>query len=113
MRNQKERDPRVYVPNKSYHDFESAEEFGDLVFITEGRIPNRYQLNELAMVCGDALEDAHRDDYLLVAGPTTLNCIVSAILAHKFGRVNFLIYDQRADKYTERTIVLEHGKKGK
>ena len=102
------RKPLVYVPNKSFHDFKGATKFGDLVFLTEGRLPNRYQLNEMAMVCGEELADASRDDYLLVSGPTTLNCIAAAILAHKHGKVNFLIYDQKQDKYTHRAIVLEH-----
>jgi hypothetical protein len=55
------------------------------------------------------MEGAGSEDLLLVAGPTTLNCIASALLAHRFGKVNFLIYDQKTDKYTQRTVVLEHG----
>ena len=101
-------DRRVYVPNKSHHDFSGAVSYGELVFLTEGRIPNRYQLNDLASGCSKRMEDAIGDDLLLIAGPTTLNCIAAAILGHKFGRVNFLIYDQVADKYTQRTVMLSH-----
>lgn len=102
------RRPRVYIPNKSFHDFDGASAFGDIVFLTEGRLPNRYQLNELAMMCAEKMEGSSRGDLLLIQGPTTVNCIAAAILAHRAGRVNFLFYDQAADKYTQRTVVLEH-----
>ena len=115
MNSRQQRPPRVYIPNKSYHDFKGATKFGEVVFLTEGRIPNRYQLNDLAMMCGEKMEGAKQEDMLLLAGPTTLNCIATAILAHRFGRINFLLYDQTADKYTSRTVVLEHSyaKRGK
>jgi hypothetical protein len=100
--------PRVYIPNRSYHDFKGATKYGELVFLTEGRLPNRYQLNDLALMCSQKMQGAGQDDMLLVSGPTTLNCIAAALLAHKFGRINFLIYDQKTDKYTQRTVVLEH-----
>jgi hypothetical protein len=103
-----DREPKVYIPNKSYHDFKGATQFGELVFLTEGRIPNRYQLNDIAMIIGESLKGAHREDFLLMSGPTTLNCIASAMLAHRFGKVNFLIYDQKQDKYTSRTLVMDH-----
>jgi hypothetical protein len=98
----------VYIPNRSFHDFKGATKFGELVFLTEGKLPNRYQLNELALMCSEKMEGGAAEDLLLVSGPTTLNCIASVLLAHKFGRVNFLLYDQKLDKYTQRALVLDH-----
>lgn len=98
----------MFVPNKSYHDFEGVTEFGEVRFMTEGRIPNRYMMNDLAMLVNEALSGAKKDDILLVAGPTTINCLASAVMAIKHGRVNFLFYDKNADKYTQRTVVFQH-----
>ena len=38
--------PNVYIVNKSAHDFRPAEEFGDIIFLSEGPM-NRYATNNM------------------------------------------------------------------
>lgn len=83
--------PKVYVPNKSHHDFSEAERFGELVFLTEG-IVNRYNVNDICRRCASVMHDASEGDHILISSLTVINMIAAAIMAHKFGRVNFLMF---------------------
>lgn len=100
------RTPKVFVPNKSFHDFAGATKFGELVFLTTGRL-SRFNANDIARVCEEKMQNAAPGDYLLVSGPTSVNCVASALLAYRFGRVNFLVYDSNTDSYFSRSIVLK------
>lgn len=100
--------PKVFVPNRSGHDFSPAKSFGDLVYVTDGLV-NRYQVNQLYRLCMEALKDAGPDDYILVSSLTIINSIMAMILGARFGRVNFLLYSKKEDGYEPRTIVLNNG----
>ena len=99
------RSPKVFIPNKSYHDFSDASRFGELVYLTEGT-QNRFKINDLYRRIGKIMEDAGPGDYLLVSGPSTVNAIAASILAFKFGRVNYLVYDGNQARYISRPIIL-------
>ena len=81
----------VYIPNKSFHDFSPAEEFGELRFVTEGVI-SRLNVAQLEAAASAALRDAHPDDYIVIASLPVLVCIMTGIMAAKFNSVNFLLY---------------------
>lgn len=95
---------RVYIPNKSHHDFSGAERFGELVFLTEG-IVRRLNVNQLYRECYEKMKDAHAEDYILVSSLSVLNLIVGSIMAHKFGRVNMLLFHH--GDYVPREIILD------
>lgn len=97
------RRPRVYIPNKSHHDFSKAEEYGDLVFLTEGLV-KRLNVNALYREIGEIMEDAIEEDYILVSSLSILNAIPASIMAYKFGRVNYLLH--KDGTYLERIIYL-------
>lgn len=97
-------DRRVYVPNKSYHDFADAERFGKLIFLTSGMV-RRLHINQLYRECSEGMKDAQEDDYLLVSSLAILNAICASILAHKFGKVNFLMWSPNG--YVARTVNLQ------
>lgn len=100
------RSPRVYVPNKSNHDFSNAARFGQIVWLTEGT-QNRFEINDLYRRIVPLMADAHAMDYLLITGPTTANVIAASILAHKFGRINYLLWNAWEGRYVSKPIVLE------
>ena len=102
------RHPKVFVPNKSFHDFSDANRFGELVYLTEGT-QDRFKINDLYRRIAGKLEKAGPGDYLLISGPSTVNAITASILAYKFGRINFLVYDGAMARYISRPIVLSHG----
>lgn len=83
--------PRVYIPNKSVHDFSAAEPFGRLVFLSEGNI-KKYATNIMYRRFYEILQHSGPDDYLLVTGLTSLNLIACYILTKMHGRINLLLF---------------------
>tara|TARA_Y100000310_G_scaffold327344_1_gene393554 strand:+ start:2008 stop:2334 length:327 start_codon:yes stop_codon:yes gene_type:complete len=96
-----ERQPIVFIPNKGAHDFTDAERYGEIRFLTEGTV-RRYAVNNLYRMIAEGMKDAQEQDYILISSLTILNTIVTAILARKFGKVNFLLF--RDGEYIDRTI---------
>lgn len=94
--------PKVFIVNKSSHDFSAAEQFGRIVFLSEGPM-NRYSVNNMMRLFTDAMRGSHPDDYLVPCSLNVMNSIASAILAYKHGRLNLLLFKQGT--YIERNIV--------
>jgi len=99
-----ERGPIVFIPNKGAHDFSDAERYGELVFLTHGTV-KRYSTGTLYRSLIDGLKDAKISDYLLISSLAILNAISSAILARKFGRVNYLLFCD--GRYLKRVVDID------
>lgn len=97
--------PRVYVTNKSGHDFSAAAKYGELIYLSEGRM-SKYATNNIYRLFVERLKDSREDDWLLVTGLTVMNNVASAIFGFKHGRLNLLIYDQETENYVKRVINL-------
>lgn len=99
---------KVFIPNRSCHDFSPALEFGELVYLSEGNI-KRFDTSRLYRRFMPLLENSTKDDYLLVSGLTVLNLIAAFILAQKHGRLNLLLFSSNGNKkfYIERIIIGE------
>ena len=100
------REPRVYIPNKSQHDYQDAKAFGRLVFLTTGDLP-KLKIGQLFREMEPILADAIPEDYLMIAGPTTANVVATAILASRFEKLNYLIFDGLLGRYAPRTVILQ------
>lgn len=99
---------KVYVVNKSCHDFTSAEDFGDVVFMTEGAL-DRFNTSKMFRAFKPFIERSDPSDYILLTGMTVMNSIACAMFAKKHGKLNLLIYkDRRGGKglYLEKIMVL-------
>jgi hypothetical protein len=101
-----ERTPRVYIVNRSAHDFSSAKEYGEIVFLSEGPM-NRYAVNNMHRQFDAIMEGSREDDYLVPCSLNVMNSIASAILACKHRKLNLLLF--KAGRYIERNIVFEGG----
>lgn len=97
------RKPKVFIPSKVEYDYSSASEYGELVAITSGHV-DKYSVGEMYGIINEALKDAREEDAILISGLTLNNCIATAIMTHKFGTVNFLLY--RRGEYMLRKILL-------
>lgn len=95
---------KVYIVNKSSHDFSAARFFGDIVFLSEGPM-NRYAVNNMMRLFTEKMKDSRADDYLVPCSLNVMNSIASAILAYKHGRLNLLLFKQGT--YIERNIIFE------
>ena len=51
------------------------------------------------------MKDAEKDEYLLISSLAVLNAIASAILARRFGRVNYLLFCE--GRYLKRVVDID------
>lgn len=95
---------KVFVVNNGGHDYTDAMQYGTVVFCTTGVI-DRTDTSTMFRELSDALANANPDDYLLITSLCSLCCIATGILADRFGKINFLMYD--CGKYNVRTVTFE------
>ena len=93
--------PKVYVVNKSSHNFSKASAFGEVVYLSEGRM-SRYEPNKMARRFMEKMKDSQPDDYLLMCGLSTMNSIACALFAMKHETLNLLLY--KNGRYLERNL---------
>ena len=104
---------KVYIVNDSGLDFTHAEKFGELIIMTKDLV-KRFDITSMIRIFNTAFKDASKEDYILQSGPTVMNMIACALFAHKFGRLNILLW--KADNsggeeyYISRKIVFKKGK---
>ena len=97
---------KVFVANRSgVHNYSAAEEFGDIIFVTEGRI-NRLNTTAMVIAFQEALANSSPEDFILTTGPSVLNCVGCAVFAHMHGRINLLLYKNL--EYKPREIMLDN-----
>lgn len=94
---------KVYIVNKSNHDFSPARNYGELVFLSEGPM-NRYSTNNMMRVFTEKMKLSQGDDYIVPCSLNVMNSIACAIFAHKHGKLNLLLF--REGSYIERNHVL-------
>ena len=97
---------KVYVPNKTSHDYSEAWDFGNLVFCTQGDL-HRLDVRTMQVEIERAFDDteATEEDFILVSSLTQLCGVACAIFARRFGCLNLLIID--GGRYHARTINLK------
>ena len=93
----------IYIVNKSSHNFSPAEEYGELVFLSEGSM-NRYGTNNMVREFSRIMKDSSPSDYIVPCSLNVMNAIACAIFAHKHGVLNLLLY--RRGEYIERNHIL-------
>jgi len=96
---------KVYVVNKSAHDFTDAERYGKLVFLTEGR-QYHHNANNMAARIATVLMDSEPDDYIVLTSLNVLCALTAAIfsLMHD-GRLNILLF--KNGRYAARELRLD------
>lgn len=96
---------RVYIINKSRHDFSAAKEFGKFIFLSNGLI-HKYATNRYTERFKDILKDSRADDYLLLTSVSSLNVIAAVIMMSMHGKLNLLLYNPKDNCYVHRVIKL-------
>lgn len=90
---------KVFIVNKSNHDFSAARQFGEIVYLSEGPM-NRYSTNNMCRVFTDIMKDSSPSDYIVPCSLNVMNAISCAIFAHLHGRLNLLLF--KDGSYIER-----------
>ena len=97
--------PKVYIVNRSGHDYGDAYRFGDkLIYLSEGQMP-RYQLNSMYRQFVERMKDSTEDDYLLPSSLNNMNIVATAIWLSKHKKINLLLWQK--GKYLEQTLSME------
>lgn len=100
--------PKVLVVNRSSHDYSMAEDFGELVFMTEGNMPSRYAASKMFRAFEPFIKESKKTDFILLTSMTIMCSIACSMFASKHGRLNLLLYkqDTKAEgRYIKRTII--------
>ena len=90
---------RVFIVNKSSHDFEPAKKYGEIKYLSEGSM-NRYATNSMVRQFSEVMELSQADDYIVPCSLNVMNSIACAIFAHKHGCLNLLLF--KDGTYIER-----------
>lgn len=95
---------QVWVVNNAGHDFTNAEKYGDLMqYLTHGRV-NVFNPQKLAHEFKAKMATYNENDWLLLSGGTVLNCVATAVVMAKFGKVKMLIFDAIKRDYVPQTL---------
>ena len=100
--------PKVYIVNKSIHDYSDAERFGELEFLSTGNL-KRFSTSRAYRKFWPILSKSSAKDYLLISGMPMLCIVASFILALKHKRLNLLLFNPSGNKkvYLERILIGE------
>lgn len=96
---------RIFIPNKSGHDFSASFKYGTPIYITQGLV-NRFSVGHMARKWFLALHKSNKEDFIMLTSLTILTVIGAAIFGWMHGRVNLLIF--RNNKYISRTVIFEN-----
>ena len=100
-----DKEVKVFIPNKGFHDYTDAKRFGTLTYVTTGS-QNKFGVSNMARCWDAAIQDSSPSDYILLTSLSILSSVGAAAFAMKHeGRVNFLLWQK--DRYIARTIVLK------
>jgi len=95
---------KVYIINKSGHDFEGALSFGELIYLSEGMM-DRYAITSIFRQFSEGMKDSKKDDYILLTGLASMCSVAAAIFAYKHGCINLLLF--RDNRYIERRLKID------
>ena len=94
---------KVYIVNRSAHDFSAADKYGKVIFLSEGSM-NRYATNSMVRQFDQAMKESEGTDYIVPCSLNVMNSIACAIFSHKHGRLNLLLF--KDGSYIERNHIL-------
>jgi len=93
--------PKVFIPNKGPHDYTDAEDFGELVFCTEGEV-DRYDLSLMHRQLYPLISKSEAHDFIVLTSLASLCCVACSIFVAKHGCLNLLLHYKTG--YTLRSL---------
>lgn len=94
---------KVYIVNDANYDYSKAEQYGELVYVTRGKIPI-FKTSTVRAMLEKGLVKFTKDDYLLISGSAIVNIMAATILYNKFDTVKFLVFDAKQQDYVVRHL---------
>jgi len=94
---------KVYVVNNANYDYSKAEQYGELIYVTRGKLPI-FKTNTVRAMLEKGLVKFTKDDYLLISGPAIVSVMAATILYNNFDTVKFLVFDAKQQDYVVRHL---------
>ena len=94
--------PKVFIINDSGHDYSEAKKYGELVYLTKGKVAS-YATTQHYRNFSEKMKDAKPEDYILITSLASMNCIAGWIIGTLGFPLNLLIY--KDDRYVVRRIL--------
>lgn len=94
---------KVYIVNDANYDYSKAEQYGELVCVTRGKLPI-FKTSTVRVMLEKGLASFTKDDYLLISGPAIVNVMAAIVLFNKFDTVKFLAFDAKQQNYVVRHL---------
>lgn len=91
----------VYILNNMTHDYSKAEKFGELVNVTEGKVPI-FRTETMLNILNEALKDFTQDDFLLISGPAIVCMMAYHMLKSRLKSIRVLVFDAKEQDYIIR-----------
>ena len=83
--------PKVYVINDSGHDYKEAERYGELIYLTRGKVAS-YATTQHYRTFAELMSDASPGDYILVTSLASMNLIAGWIIGTLGFPLNMLLF---------------------
>lgn len=100
-----QRKRKVFIVNKGGHDYTAAEQYGDLVFLSEGSV-DKLAVGHMYRLMAEHLDSSSSEDYILLCGLPTMQAVATGMFAFKHKRLNLLLF--WSGEYQERIIALDN-----
>ncbi len=94
---------RVFILNDGGHDYSDAAAFGEIVICSTG-VLLRNDISYMYRLLNPFLDEADRNDIIVVNGLASLVGVASAIMAANHGEVHFLVFVN--GKYVIKDLML-------
>ena len=82
---------KVYIINDSGHDYKEAEKYGELTYLTRGKVAS-YATNQHYRTFAEIMSDASPNDYILVTSLASMNLIAGWIIGILGFPLNMLLF---------------------
>jgi len=97
---------KVYVVAKGFHDWNSAAQHGELVFLSTEPV-GRTAISNMLREFLPRMVDSEPEDHIVITGLSVMCSMACVIFALKHRRLNLLLFDAATDKYVKRTVMLD------
>lgn len=101
---------KVYVIAKGFHNWEPAEAYGELVFLSTAPF-GRTSVSNMVRTFSPVLEESGPEDFIIISGLSVMCSIACSLFVLKHRRLNLLLFDAATEKYVKRTVIFDQGEK--
>ena len=89
---------KVFIANYQDKDFSSADQFGEVVFVTKGFVP-LHDMTKVRNGLKKFVDLSSQHDYLVINGPSVIVTLLSILWFTKHGYLNVLSWDGKTSSY--------------